>query len=146
MREIVLATDGTCAVKARDFATDCLNEAGIGGEDAYDILLALNEAVTNSCRHAGDAGVILTILCELIEGRFVIQIVDNGHGFDFSEEMYEMPEPLSQGGRGFFLMRELMDDVSVSTDGYGTRVTLSRSLRSPDPARGRTSPSNGASV
>lgn len=142
MREIVLAADGVCAGRARDFAAACLEEAGIHGEDSYDILLALNEAVANSCRHAGDSGrVTVTISCEVIPGHFIIQIVDNGRGFDFVPEMFEMPEPLSQGGRGFFLMNELMDDVDVFSDGFGTTVTLMRRLHDNERAS-----SNGASV
>lgn len=144
MREIVLATDGTCAAKARDFASACLDRAGVGGEDAYDILLALNEAVANSCRHAGEHGsVILTVTCDVSGERFTIQIRDNGSGFDFSETMYEMPEPLSQGGRGFFLMRELMDSVDVESDGFGTVVTLGRTVKVGDRSSRQE---NGASV
>ncbi|MFP5297620.1 MAG: ATP-binding protein [Actinomycetota bacterium] len=142
MREIVLAADGVCAGKARDFAATCLKQAGIHGEDSYDILLALNEAVANSCRHAGGSGdVTVTISCETIAGQFILQVVDNGRGFRFTPDMYEMPEPLSQGGRGFFLMNELMDSVDVSSGPSGTKVTLKRKLHDSERAE-----SNGASV
>lgn len=142
MREIVLAADGVCAGKARDFAAGCLEDARIEGEDAYDILLALNEAVANSCRHAGVTEMVtVTISCGSVEGHFVMQVIDNGHGFDFHPDMFEIPEPLSQGGRGFFLMRELMDSVEVSSSRTGTTVTLARKLHDNERAS-----SNGASV
>jgi anti-sigma regulatory factor (Ser/Thr protein kinase) len=39
-----------------------------------------------------------------------------------------VPDVLSQGGRGFFLMRQLMDKVGVDSDPSGTTITLERAL------------------
>jgi anti-sigma regulatory factor (Ser/Thr protein kinase) len=41
-----------------------------------------------------------------------------------SDEMFEMPDPMSSRGRGFFLMRELTDLVEVHSTPSGTTVML----------------------
>lgn len=127
MRELVLVSDQTAAATARRFASESLVGEGLSEGETFDILLALNEAVANACRHAyptfkGE----ITIRCGREGDEFVLTVSDDGKGFDFSAEMFEMPEPMSPRGRGFFLMRELMDKVEIHTDGFGTMVTLRR--------------------
>lgn len=127
MRELVLVSDQTCAAQARRFASECLAGEGLAEGEIFDILLALNEAVANACRHAyptfkGE----ITIRFGRERNEFVLTVSDNGQGFDFTPEMFEMPEPMSPRGRGFFLMQELMDKVEIHTDGFGTMVTLRR--------------------
>lgn len=131
MRELVLAADETCAAEARGFATACLAEMGVRETEAFDILLALNEAVVNACRHAypprWDRGEIV-IRCHSDGQDFHVTVSDRGNGFDFEEEMFEMPDPLSQRGRGFSLMNELMDGVRVTTSDAGTEVSMHRTV------------------
>ena len=73
------------------------------------------------------------------DGRFTIQITDQGEGF----EVQEVPDPLHENnllrhsGRGLFLMGAFMDDVKVRKAGpsespTGTEVTLVKILASAD--------------
>ena len=56
-------------------------------------------------------------------------VADDGPGFDVGEvEARDAPDPFAQGGRGLFLMRELMDEVEVETSPEGTTVRMRRNL------------------
>jgi anti-sigma regulatory factor (Ser/Thr protein kinase) len=127
LRELILDTDDACAADARRFALECLKEGGFSEMETFDVLLAVNEAVANACRHAypGRGGRI-TLRCGLDGTEFVITVSDEGKGFSFDDSMFEMPDPLAAQGRGFFLMSSLMDTVQVHSDGLGTVVTMRR--------------------
>ncbi len=132
MRELILTTDGACASQARDFAAACMQDAGVSDDEAFDMLLALNEAVTNVCRHAfaiptqGE----ITVNCGRRGKEFSMRVTDTGKGFPFTEDMFEMPDPLSMRGRGFSMMKELMDFVDVRTGGVGTVISMKRKIGS----------------
>lgn len=132
MRELILTTDESCAARARDFAATCMEDAGISDDQAFDMLLALNEAVTNACRHAfhSPSDGEITVRCGRRGRDFSMRITDTGSGFPFSEDMFEMPDPLSMRGRGFSMMKELMDQVDVRSGGVGTVVSMKRKIRS----------------
>jgi anti-sigma regulatory factor (Ser/Thr protein kinase) len=133
VRELVLVIDDECAASARAFVQGWLEEAGTGEDESFDMLLALNEAVGNACRHAfpdGQAGEV-TIRCDRNGSELLLTVSDEGEGFDFRPEMFEMPDALSQRGRGFFMMRELTDSVNVNSDRLGTIVTLRRRVSVP---------------
>lgn len=80
---------------------------------AYHINLVLTEAMTNAIRHANDDDpekkVRITI--SISDNRLVIQVEDNGQGFDINL----IPEPdfarLEDSGRGIFMIKALMDSV-----------------------------------
>jgi anti-sigma regulatory factor (Ser/Thr protein kinase) len=128
MRELTLTSDESCAGMARDFAARCMEDEGISESEAFDMLLALNEAVTNACRHAfaGNSGGEIRVNCGRRGREFTLTVSDSGGGFKFNDDMFEMPDPLSMRGRGFFLMKELMDNVDVRSGGIGTVVSLRR--------------------
>lgn len=130
MREIVLEADRSCVGKARAFVTSFLEDEGVQELEAFDVLLALNEAVANALRHAYDnvTQPLLTVSCRNEDQTLLLEVIDNGHGFDYHPSMKELPDPLSGSGRGFFLMNELMDDVSVESSSRGTIVGLNRVL------------------
>ncbi len=61
-------------------------------------------------------------------------VADDGPGFDASLlDSADLPDRFAAGGRGLYLMRELMDDVDVSSSPSGTTVTLTRALVAPAP-------------
>lgn len=123
---MILEIDENCAAGARTFVAECLAEFGVPDEPSFDILLALNEAVGNACRHAyaGASGGTITIRCEVDGEQLMLSVSDRGKGFTFDPDMFEMPDPLSSRGRGFFMMQELMDEVEINTDEVGTSVIM----------------------
>ncbi|HMC70878.1 MAG TPA: ATP-binding protein, partial [Mycobacteriales bacterium] len=90
-----------------------------------DLKLALTEAASNSVRHAyGDdhAGVV-EISYELLPDRLVIEVTDEGGGFDLAETQ-GAPEELSEGGLGIAIIRAIADEVEIGRqpDGKGSRL------------------------
>ena len=97
-----------------------------------DLKLALTEAASNSVRHAytgqEQAGVV-EILYELFPDRLVIQVTDEGEGFD-PADADGPPEELSEGGLGIAIIRAIADDVQIGTQpgGKGSRLRFEKEL------------------
>jgi serine/threonine-protein kinase RsbW len=100
-------------------------------EDLADLKLALTEAASNSVRHAyGDENVgVVEISYELFPDRLVIEVRDDGEGFDPSEAM-GAPEELSEGGLGIAIIRAIADVVEIGArpDGKGSRLRFEKAL------------------
>ncbi len=81
-----------------------------------DLKLALTEACTNSVRHAyaGREGMV-EILYELHDDKLVIEVVDEGEGFDppidASSPLVE--DELSEGGLGIAIIEALADEFEI---------------------------------
>jgi anti-sigma regulatory factor (Ser/Thr protein kinase) len=108
---------------ARRYAADAATANGLDSEDAYDFAYAVNEAVTNAIRHGspdGDGKIVITI--HATAGRLVCCVRDFGA---FAASAWPMESGI-EGGRGFALMKELVDDVKLRIDRDGTTVTLSK--------------------
>jgi serine/threonine-protein kinase RsbW len=96
-----------------------------------DLKLALTEACSNSVRHAyGDArdGVV-QIVYELRPDRLVIEVTDEGGGFDPARSPPE-GEDLSEGGLGIAIIRAIADQVEIGAkpDGKGSRLRFEKAL------------------
>ena len=96
-----------------------------------DLKLALTEAASNSVRHAygeAHAGVV-EISYELLPDRLVIEVTDEGEGFDPTEAPGP-PDELSEGGLGIAIIRAIADEVEIATqpDGKGSRLRFEKAL------------------
>jgi serine/threonine-protein kinase RsbW len=96
-----------------------------------DLKLALTEAASNSVRHAyGDknAGVV-DISYQLFSDRLVIEVTDEGEGFDPAEAEGSAAE-LSEGGLGIAIIRAIADEVEfgVQPGGKGSRLRFEKAL------------------
>jgi len=97
-----------------------------------DLKLAITEAASNSVRHAyaGDEGVgVVQISYELLPDRLVIQVTDEGAGFDPAESKGP-PEQLSEGGLGLAIIRAIADEVEIGTQpgGKGSCLRFEKEL------------------
>ena len=112
----------TGIARVRDFSDEVL----------ADLKLALTEAASNSVRHAyaGDdhAGVV-EISYELLPDRLVIEVTDEGEGFD-PADAEGLPEELSEGGLGIAIIRAIADEVQIGAqaDGKGSRLRFEKAL------------------
>jgi len=112
----------TGIARVRDFSDEVL----------ADLKLALTEAASNSVRHAyaGDdhAGVVESSY-ELLPDRLVIEVTDEGEGFD-PADAEGLPEELSEGGLGIAIIRAIADDVQIGTQpgGKGSRLRFEKEL------------------
>jgi serine/threonine-protein kinase RsbW len=96
-----------------------------------DLKLALTEAASNSVRHAygdKDAGVV-DISYQLFSDRLVIEVRDEGEGFDPAEAEGNAAE-LSEGGLGIAIIRAIADDVEFGAQpgGKGSRLRFEKAL------------------
>ena len=96
-----------------------------------DLKLALTEAASNSVRHAygdKDAGVV-DISYQLFSDRLVIEVTDEGEGFDPAEAEGDAAE-LSEGGLGIAIIRAIADSVEfgVQPGGKGSRLRFEKAL------------------
>src|SRR5437667_304567 len=104
----------------------------LSDEVLADLKLALTEAASNSVRHAysddDDAGVV-EISYQLRPDRLVIEVTDEGEGFD-PKEAEGPPEELSEGGLGIAIIRAIADEVEIGTQpgGKGSRLRFEKEL------------------
>jgi PAS domain S-box-containing protein len=97
-----------------------LEGAGVGDEEVFDITVACGEAVSNSIEHAYGLGEgDIELEAALVNGEVAITIRDYGRW---------RAERETDRGRGFNMMRELMDDVEINPASGGTEVRLTRAL------------------
>jgi serine/threonine-protein kinase RsbW len=96
-----------------------------------DLKLALTEAASNSVRHAygdQDPGVV-EISYELFSDRLVIEVIDEGEGFDPVAAQVTGDE-LSEGGLGIAIIRAIADEVEIGAQpgGKGWRLRFEKAL------------------
>ena len=84
-----------------------------------DLKLALTEACSNSVRHAYGEGRegLVEIVYELQPDRLVVQVSDDGRGFEPGEPGDDAE--LTEGGLGILLIRALVDELELSEAGAG---------------------------
>jgi serine/threonine-protein kinase RsbW len=117
----------------RSFLADRLNQLRVDNQAAFEMLVAAGEAVANACLHAGrgDRKGVIEVTCDRRSPAVVVTVADDGPGFDpYALDHSAPPHPLEKGRRGFFLMRELTDEVSIESGPRGTKVTLVRKIDS----------------
>ena len=97
-----------------------------------DLKLALTEATSNSVRHAypGADGSV-EIAYELRGDRLVIEVTDQGEGFDPAEESGNGDlENLTEGGLGIAIIRSIADEFELGKGpgGKGARLRFVKVL------------------
>jgi serine/threonine-protein kinase RsbW len=100
-------------------------------ETLGDLKLAVTEACSNSVRHGyGDAGEgTVEILYELQPDRLVVEVADDGPGFDAQGERPD-EENLEEGGLGIAIIKALSDEFETGerSDGHGSRLRFVKFL------------------
>ncbi len=102
-------------------------------ETLADLKLALTEACSNSVRHAyadDDAGVV-EIVYELQPDRLVIEVADNGEGFDPAVAADAEAGDMTEGGLGIAIIRSIADELEIGTreGGRGSRLRFVKLLQ-----------------
>jgi serine/threonine-protein kinase RsbW len=132
---MVIPADPTRIPTITDGVAHLLQERGWGSSDIMAVELALQEAIANAIRHGCRNDASLQVECYLTAddaGDLMIVVRDPGSGF----EPAAVPNPLEgdnvlkPGGRGIFLINELMDEVGF---GAGGREIQMRKRRGSSP-------------
>jgi signal transduction histidine kinase/anti-sigma regulatory factor (Ser/Thr protein kinase) len=105
-----LALTGVARLAASPFSDEVLG----------DLKLALTEACTNSVRHAydGNAGAV-SITYELHRDRLVIEVADEGAGFDRGGGRVDPEDELNEGGLGIAIIEALTDELEIGRGAAG---------------------------
>ena len=102
----------------------------LADETVADLKLALTEACSNSVRHAyGEENGSVEIVYELHDDRLVIEVADDGEGFELEEDVGELPG-ITEGGLGIAIIRAVADELEVGTreNGRGSRLRFEKAL------------------
>jgi serine/threonine-protein kinase RsbW len=97
---------------------------------AYHLNLVLTEAMANAIEHSppSNNGPMMRV-CIYIEGKDLhILVYDQGRGFDLESIPAPDFEALNERGRGIFLIRSLMDDVSYRKTECGNVLEMHKKL------------------
>jgi len=103
--------------------------AGFDEDEQHHISMAARECLVNAVVHGNrySAHKKVHVAIETTSERIKIVITDEGEGFDLSD----LPDPLAEenllrhSGRGIFLIRAFMDELSMrKISPHGTEVTL----------------------
>lgn len=100
---------------------DSLKDLDIDESTLFDIRLSLEEAIINAMKYGNNFNKDLpvSISYSLTADKLQITVRDRGKGFNHSS----VPDPtlnnniLKQGGRGLYLIRNLMDEVKFNDSG-----------------------------
>jgi anti-sigma regulatory factor (Ser/Thr protein kinase) len=96
-----------------------------------DVLLALDEAVSNAIRHGSRGGEPVQVSVES-DGEWVeMSVRDAGPTPRLPRLPDEPPPVLETGGRGLWLILQLVDEVRLQRIGAGTRLVMRRQVTSP---------------
>ena len=100
-------------------------------ETLSDLKLALTEACTNSVRHAyreGRAGTV-EILYQIAPDRLVVEVADDGQGFEPADLGGRGNGDLSEGGLGIAIIRAVADEVEIDErESGGSRLRFVKFL------------------
>jgi|RhiMethySRZTD1v2_1073278.scaffolds.fasta_scaffold35408_2 serine/threonine-protein kinase RsbW len=95
-----------------------------------DVLLALDEAVSNAVRHGSRGGAPVEVSVDS-DGKWVEMTVrDRGPSPRLPRLPDEPPPVLHTGGRGLWLILQLVDEVRLERVGEGTRLVMRRRVSS----------------
>jgi serine/threonine-protein kinase RsbW len=116
---LTIPSDLRLLALARAFVEAVCQVAGLDERATHAVVLATDEAANNVMRHAhrDNPQSPLVIQCFIRADSLEVRLHDEGAPFDLSAVPQMNPAELRIGGRGVFLMRKLMDELSVQPRG-----------------------------
>jgi serine/threonine-protein kinase RsbW len=118
--------------RAESKALEMAARGGFNEDSQQNIAMAVREAAVNAVLHgnAYDPQKKFVVAYEITPQALVITITDQGRGLDPEN----IPDPLSpdnlmkNSGRGIFLIRAFMDEVTIRNLNPGTEITLVKNV------------------
>ncbi len=118
---------------ARAMVESICRLAGMDGKCLESFVLAVNEATSNVIRHAHKDRVDLAVQleCHVTQEQIEVRLLDQGEPFDLSGVPSLDPSELRCGGRGVYLMRALLDELTITArTGGGNVLRMVKRFRS----------------
>lgn len=131
-------------VLARLVLTGIAVAEGLETQVVSDLKLAVTEACTNAIEHAyangagatangdggGTGGADVMVCYRIVPGAVTIEVSDRGAGFDPEAVRAARPadgdQPQREGGMGLSIIESLVDELEISADGTGSRITFTK--------------------
>jgi anti-sigma regulatory factor (Ser/Thr protein kinase) len=115
----------------REWIVDVLSAHSTPNDIINDIVLAANEAVTNSVVHgyAETRRGRIDISIELLDGLVSLKIRDYGSGLGRTPYIAPDTRIPHEGGYGVYLVRALMDEVEVLSLDKGVEVRMKKTIK-----------------
>tara|TARA_B100000965_G_C19437367_1_gene689232 strand:+ start:267 stop:725 length:459 start_codon:yes stop_codon:yes gene_type:complete len=112
------------------------NKVGFNIEEIEDIKVAVGEACNNAVLHGCGESSNFSVEFTIGEDKVIIEIRDEGNGFNVDKcPVPDICNP-KEGGLGIFIIKSLMDDVEVkSSPGNGTIIKMIKYVREEDEAQ-----------
>jgi len=107
---------------------------GFGADESViaDIAISVSELVNNAIFHGNKAAHDrpVNITCTKTNGTVSISITDEGGGFDPDAIANPISDEnlMKDVGRGIFIVKSLMDDVTIAATDTGTTVTIAKTI------------------
>jgi serine/threonine-protein kinase RsbW len=116
---LTIASDLRLLAIARAFVEAVCQAVGFDETTMHAVVLATDEATNNVMRHAhhGRPDATLQIQCIPLGDGLEVRVHDEGEPFDIRAVPHLDPAELRIGGRGVFLMRALMDELTSQPRG-----------------------------
>ena len=117
-------------LRARERIRDYLRQYCADGQIIEEVVVCVEEAATNAIRHSG-ADADIEISLRFADGNLAAEVKDQGRGFDVTAfDRAALPAPLSDHGRGLFLISRICDQVELRMDG-GLEVRMVKTAVAP---------------
>lgn len=133
---LVIPSEPARISEADEFIETALRAHSVPDELVSDLAIAATELVNNAILHGNkkDPAKSVTILMEFESGEVTIRVEDQGAGFDPGA----VPDPLAQEnllrevGRGIFIVRSLMDNLTFERQPGGGMAVVLRKRYAPE--------------
>lgn len=131
---ICIPSDQEHLVAVDEFLEGTLRGFAVDESLVADIAISVTEIVNNAIIHGNkrDPSKEVSLKIENNSGELRFTITDEGPGFDPAEIADPLKEEnlMREVGRGVFIVRSLMDDITVETTDSGSIVVMTKSLQS----------------
>jgi anti-sigma regulatory factor (Ser/Thr protein kinase) len=123
-QECLLLASSSQLASARAYVSEAATAFGFDTTSTYELVYAVNEAITNAIRHgAPDANGMIQLSVSDEGDVLSVTVHDSG---TFEMPTPGGPAPGAEHGRGFALMASFADSVQVCIGAGGTTVSLSK--------------------
>lgn len=132
--DVTIPSDTSRGSEVQERILALLEQHQFSDHDLFGMRLALEEAIVNAIKHGNqlDPQKKVRIRCELQGDRVIVDVEDEGPGFDPAD----VPDPTDDenlekaSGRGLMLMRAFMSSVTYSPRGNAVRLEKVRTPQS----------------
>lgn len=125
-----IPSDISCVGRTSGEIIEFVKPYGLTETDIFNVRLSVEEALRNAIEHGNKSNKALPVEVEYCvrDNKLEVTVEDKGNGFDFKK----LPDPtegenmLRESGRGIFLIKRLMDEVTFNRK--GNRIVMKKNF------------------